>query len=154
MNCDKMDELLSALVDDELDAREARVVERHLQGCRECRQKAKVLAAMKGAAKRAGRVEAPADLKEALLAQARRRAPAPAPRTAFALPGYRAGFAAAFAAAVAMVAVLASRGPEETIPVDFMLAAHNGYALTQPLAPVDALTPALAERLAADGEAR
>lgn len=155
MKCERMKELLSALVDDQLGRREALVVERHLQECRECRKDAKLLALMKSAAKRSGTVSAPGDLKANLLAEAkRRRAAAEPPSLRRApLPVFGFGFAAAFAAAAALV-VFVARGPEETIPVDFMLAAHDEYALTQPLAQPAEMTSVLADRLAGAGGER
>lgn len=155
MKCERMDELLSALADDELDAREALVVERHLQGCRACREKARRLSALKGAVRRAAAEDAPDGLKDALFAAAgRRRAAAPAPaRPAPWALAPRWGLAAAFAAAAVAVVVVA-RPRDETVPLDFMLAAHDAYAMTMPLAPVEALTPDLAERLASQGDER
>ena len=59
----------------------------------------------------------------------------------------RVGFAAAFAAA-AVVIVVRTSVKDETVSVESLLAAHNEYALTQPLSQTESLYAGLADRIA------
>lgn len=162
MRCEDLDELLSAAADDELSAQEAASLEGHLRSCRRCRSRAKLLGAMKRAVRRAPASGLPEDVKNALLAEARKadaRFPDPAPALP-AGPVWRRpaswGAAAMFAAG-AVLAVWVWRGRAAVIPIDMMLAAHDEYALTMPLAQsaqVTPFTPRLTECLAEAGAGR
>jgi anti-sigma factor (TIGR02949 family) len=156
MKCEDIEALVGALLDGELSPSEAERARRHVETCARCGRRAKLVAALKKAVRRAPAPAAPPELKAVLLAQARairaRRAePRSAPWRSVWLRPSGIGAAAALAFAAAAVVVLARR-PQQVVPIDWMLAAHDEYALTMPLSPAAQLSPRLAERLAEAGD--
>lgn len=161
MNCRDLREILTAYADGEATAAEASRLERHLEGCAPCRARLKEERVLKRAAAAAGAPAMPADLKAALLSEARgrrraeRRPPkfwkAPRPSRRQEMPwrlGWPAGLGlgAAFAAASALIFVRSM--PEESVPVEALLAAHRQYEQTLPAAPRLSLSARLPELLA------
>ncbi|MDE2236908.1 MAG: zf-HC2 domain-containing protein [Elusimicrobia bacterium] len=150
--CERMNELLGAWLDGAATAEEAGAVGAHLASCAACRAQVRWLKALK-AGVGACDVEMPARLKASLLARARaadrRRALRRRLREAAAAlhrPLAVLGLAAAFAA---VLLVLRARRVD-TIPVSEMLAAHDSYALTLPLANQEEELSGLTDAL--DGE--
>src|SRR5262245_37027882 len=71
-------ELLHAYVDDELDLRNTRETERHLQNCMDCRETEKAIRELRGALTRAATAyRAPAHLRRNVRAALRREARSP-----------------------------------------------------------------------------
>ena len=127
-DCAEFD-LLSAYVDNETTAMEAKTLELHLAGCRECREELEILRDTKDMTAAPAR-RAPADLTALLVAQAQaaRAEALEAQRTRF--PGWAAGLAAA-ASRVVWVGVRGAAQP--SIPLSALIAAHErpaGAALT------------------------
>jgi anti-sigma factor (TIGR02949 family) len=72
MNCEEAQELITALVDAELSARERAALEAHLRDCPGCSLVAQQETEIKQALRaRAGRLQAPADLRRSILADPR-----------------------------------------------------------------------------------
>jgi anti-sigma factor RsiW len=149
--------LLSAYVDREANPSEERRVDIHLADCGACRAVVRSLGRLKIAVRNQPAPPMPADLRRDLLrlareADARRRGLLPAP-----LGGALRGFGRALAEAASVLAVrpawsaaaaalllaLAWGGrrmsAKTDVPVDFVLAAHNGYSRTMPLAPTETI---------------
>lgn len=159
MSCQEMEELLSAYVDRQASGEEEAAVARHLEYCGDCRREVRLLGAIKRGVGRVPSPVIPQDLRAALLGEARRvealsrrglwRRLAREWSAVFGKPlGW--GLAAAFAAAgVAIVVRISSPGDE--IPLEVMLAAHDEYAMTMPLAPRELILSDLPEPAAAGG---
>src|SRR5437016_817820 len=73
MNCQDMQELLSGYADGQVDGREKRLVERHLEGCAVCRRGLRLAEAIKSAMGALPQPALPADLKENLRRKMDRR---------------------------------------------------------------------------------
>lgn len=147
-------DLLSAYVDREASPAEERRVGVHLAGCGSCREGVRALARLKLSVRNQPAPPMPADFKRELLAAARatdaevrrelgREA---ARREAADWLGALAGafgHARGWAAAAALLALAGAGGWRLTrpaavpLPVGFILAAHNQYVRTMPLAPTE-----------------
>lgn len=144
MNCREMDELLNAFIDGQASAGERRLVARHVEECRACGQKLRLVVGIKASVRKLQAPPAPAALKAALRREAAKRR-----KAAWSWPALpRWGLAAAFAAAAAVVVFVLAPSREEEVPVDALLAAHSEYALTMPLSPSESIYAGLAERVA------
>ena len=152
MSCDNFEEKISAFVDRELNEVETAEVSAHLETCAGCRGEVRLLEKMKSAARGISGPPMPDSLRQALLAQARKSQR----REAFSLwgwlaaqwrvPSIRYGAASAFAAASIVFAVFSS-GRNEELPLDVLLAAHDQYSMTMPLAPAETVLARLPERM-------
>jgi anti-sigma factor RsiW len=147
MTCAQMEELLSAYADGEATPGERRLVARHVEECRACAHRLRLMAGMKASVKKMKAPPAPAALKAALHREVARRRPAPWWSGLFRAPAVRVGFAAAFAGAAVLLVVRSGVG-DDSVPVGDLLAAHSEYALTQPLSQTESLYAGLADRIA------
>ena len=156
MICEEMPELLSAVADGEAEAWESVLVAEHLRDCAACRGEMRLLRGLKAAVRRVELPPLPADLEDALLREAARRAhPAVAGIWARLAQWLRARppryAAAGFAAAALLLALRLAAGRDEEVPLSAILAAHDEYALTMPLASREQLDCQLSEAIAAEG---
>ena len=157
MRCEEMPDLLSAVVDGEAGVRERALVDDHLSDCAACRRELRLLRGMKAAIRPVDSPPIPAGLKAALLREAARRKPSvargvwPGLAERLRVRPLRYGLAAAFSAAVLLIALRFSAGRDEEVPLAAMLAAHDDYALTMPLAPREQIYCRLSEAIAAEG---
>lgn len=152
MSCDNFEEKISAFVDKELSPSETVSVARHIETCAQCHREVRLLGKMKSVARGIAGPAMPDSLRQTLLAQARKSQR----REAFSLwrwlcaqwqiPSIRYGTASAFAAASIALAVVSS-GSNEELPIDVLLAAHDQYSMTMPLAPAEAVLARLPERM-------
>ncbi|MCX5794092.1 MAG: zf-HC2 domain-containing protein [Elusimicrobia bacterium] len=155
MECDRMRESLESYAAGRLPAAEASRLEAHLQVCPACSRELRWVRVLKAAVRGVPRPALPADLRAALMRQARAAAQ---PRPAW-LESWRfswrlaAGFgcASAFAAAVAVLAVSRFSTGTEELSLDEVLEAHSRYELTMPAADRDALFTGLSLRLSQEG---
>ncbi|MCX5789281.1 MAG: zf-HC2 domain-containing protein [Elusimicrobia bacterium] len=150
-DCPRRD-LLSAYVDREANPSEERRVDLHLADCAACRAQVRSLGRLKAAVRNQPVPPMPADLRESLMAMARaaqrradggfaarlsaawREALDASARAAAALRA-RPAWGAALAALLLTVAWGGWQLNRRTfVPVDLILAAHNQYARTMPLA--------------------
>jgi anti-sigma factor RsiW len=145
-------ELLSAFADGELASSEAHGVEDHLKECGRCRSRVKTLRALKAAVSAAAPSPAmPEDLRRVLQGMAARPAASGWKRFFHELGAGWAGAATAaafsLAAVLAVVWVVRQRPPDrqEELPLEMLLAAHNQYARTMPLAPEEGLVAGMPE---------
>jgi anti-sigma factor RsiW len=136
--------LLSALIDNELDAQETARVSRHLESCAGCRDAAARLTHMKAVLKAAPRRAMPPDLVAAIEARLEARPSLPA-RLGRLVSAPRVW---APAGALALAALLMSlwvrtldRDPDQYVPLEPLLAAHSRYA-AESLVPEDSLVAA------------
>ncbi len=140
MSCEMMRELLEAYADRQASAAEAAQVESHLESCAACRKGLRWIAASKIAIRQVETPAMPKDLKRALLEEAARRQPAVQMGWLRILcelwqkHPWQAGLATACAAAAVLLIARLSGPRSETLPLDVVLAAHNEYARTLPLA--------------------
>ncbi len=130
MNCDKIEELLNAYVDQQAGPGEQAQVALHLAECPACLRQARWLSAAKAAIAAVPFPDCPPDLGRGILARMR-------DQSASALPWYRRGAVfwkgAAFAAAAGVLAVTRlALTPSEELALDEALAAHGEYSLTLP----------------------
>lgn len=152
MSCDKFEEKISAFVDKELSDSDAEEISRHIEACGRCRREALVQEKMKSVARTIKAPPMPDSLRQALLAQAakiQRRETFSWWRWLAAqwqIPSIRYGAASAFAAASIAFAVVSS-GRDEELPLDVLLAAHDQYSMTMPLAPAEAVLARLPEKM-------
>lgn len=158
-------DLLSAYVDREANPSEERRVDLHLADCAGCRAQVRTLARLKTAVRNQPLPPLPAEVRRALERAALEAGPrsawsgpwGPAARAAGALGLARLRPAAGFALAGAL-GLLAwggwrLRGPRTVVPVDLILAAHNQYALTMPLASTERILSELPVQLSQSGDA-
>ncbi len=131
-------ELLSAYIDREATPAEERRVQLHLADCEGCRRALRLLGRLKVAVRSQPVPPLPADLRASLegMAVSVRK---PTGWRAFwefalVLPGRRMSYAAAAALAGALCVLAWRQRSATVIPVEVILAAHNQYALTMPLA--------------------
>ncbi|MDE2312994.1 MAG: zf-HC2 domain-containing protein [Elusimicrobia bacterium] len=155
MTCVECRENLSAYADGALNFPERQAIGGHLEACPSCRAELDFIQSMKAAVAGLPSPRMPADLKAALLAEAKRRTR----RESFwpslwTLPAFRypaAALAACFAALLVVYAVgRRDRGP--SISLNAMLVAHEEYALSRPLAPADIIYSRLPEQIESSGE--
>jgi len=140
MNCpDK--EALSAYLDGEAEAPEARALAAHMEECSPCRSRINVLKALKAAVSAAVPVPPmPDDLRRALQGMVRRPEPwwkRIIEEAGAGLMRPAAALSFSMAAVLALTWVVRNRRDErrlDELPVETLLAAHNQYALTMPLA--------------------
>jgi anti-sigma factor RsiW len=158
MRCKKYAELISAFVDGELGRGEKDVLEAHLSVCPACARRLRFFTASKRVAAFSAVPEMPSELTAALLQEASKRRS----RKSFwnrlfgswEFPGLRplvfgpAFFGSAAAALAAAVLIFVwNRGRSESVPLDWMLAAHSEYELTMPLSQASEIVPNLTARL-------
>lgn len=151
-------ELLSAYVDREANPSEERRVGLHLADCSACRAQVRALTRLKVSVRNQPLPAMPAELRKELLAAARaadrereleRAGPFDLLRSGawlealsrlLPLRAYGPGWAAAAAAllvAIGLGAWRVTRAAGTPVPVDFILAAHNQYVRTMPVAPTE-----------------
>lgn len=171
MTCDDIRRTLSAYADGQAAPQEAAAVSAHLPGCEGCRRQLRWIRAMKTGMARAS-VEMPADLRAALLAEARRRGapevesalkargghppPSEPERRLEEIPSFweawrlswrltAAGVASAAALATAVIVFNGVRAGTEEVALDGLLEAHRSYALTMPAADAELVYADLGE---------
>lgn len=170
MTCEEIRRTLSAYADGQASPEEAAAVSAHLPGCAVCDRQLRWIRAMKAGVSRE-KTEMPADLRAALLAEARRRGvpevesalkargahppPEPARRPAETLSLWEAwrlswrltaaGVASAAALATAAIVFNGVRAGTEEVPLDGLLEAHRSYALTMPSADAELVYADLGE---------
>jgi anti-sigma factor RsiW len=146
---------LSAYFDCRCGAEEAKGIESHLRGCSCCRLRLRSMGACRSALRAAPVPAMPEGLARALRKMA-------AGQEGHAVPGVlwpRLRFAFALSAAAAFligfgfwVKISGVFLPKIDVPVDLVAAAHNQYALTMPLAPVEEIAAEMPAQLARAGE--
>jgi len=143
---------LSAFVDEETDRRETRTVERHADGCPLCRRKLASMRAAKSALRALPVPPLPADLAAELASLGggvERAGVLQVLREA--LFSRRTLAACALAACVVLMLWVRQAGllvARLDVPADLLMAAHNQYALTMPLAPSEQILSEMPVRLA------
>jgi len=166
MDCDRMRESFEPYAAGKLGAEDAARLEAHVRSCPACGRQLRWVTTLKAAVRSAPRPAMPAELRVALLRQARaavRPQEAPArPRPGWldslrlswrAAAGF--GFASAFAAGAAfLVFGRFSAAGTEGLSLDEVLAAHSRYELTMPAADREAIFVDLGLRLAGGGGPR
>ncbi|MFH1723569.1 MAG: zf-HC2 domain-containing protein [Elusimicrobiota bacterium] len=179
MNCPEF-ESLSAYIDGEAAPGEAGLVKTHLDGCARCRLTLRTLRTGKASLRALPVPAMPSDLRavlgslaprplgrgaQAWKGSAPRRGPAATPEAGgfwrTVVREVRAGLAhpvsaLSFAAVASVALFFWARGsgmlmPRLDLPADLLMAAHNQYALTVPLAPADKILTDLPRQLAAAG---
>ncbi|HVA67275.1 MAG TPA: zf-HC2 domain-containing protein [Elusimicrobiota bacterium] len=154
MTCGQCRENLSAYADGALGPAEKTSADAHLAECAQCRAELRFIQSAKAAIAGVPAPRLPADLKQTLLAEARRRTRQESPRPSFwSVPAFRypaAALAATFAALIAILAV-SREDRRPSISLDAMLAAHEEYALSRPLAPADIIYSRLPEQVETSG---
>ncbi|MBI5201109.1 MAG: zf-HC2 domain-containing protein [Elusimicrobia bacterium] len=154
-------ELLSAYVDREANPSEERRIDLHLADCGACRSRVRSLGRLKTAVRNQPLPPLPAALKADLLALAR-DAQARAEgswrgriKAFFELLAASVATPAGAAAAAALLLALAwggwRFGAGTNVPVDFVLAAHNEYARTMPLAATERIMTELPVQITSAG---
>lgn len=134
MPCEAFEDLLSAFIDGEAAASEAARAREHLAGCRSCRRHVEILQAMKAASRNDSLPKMPEDLRRTLLTEARRRDAARQRPSLWSWRPLRYGLASALACASLLVVVAVRQSHKDEVPIDVLLAAHNRYAMSMPLA--------------------
>ncbi|MBI4425353.1 MAG: zf-HC2 domain-containing protein [Elusimicrobia bacterium] len=158
-------EVLSAYVDREANPSEERKVDLHLADCAGCRARVRTLARLKTAVRNQPLPPLSPDLRRALERAARQarqgwgaRLAESAARAAGALgEALRARPLAGLGLAGILAALAWSgwrlRAPATVLPVDLILAAHNQYALTMPLASTERILSELPVQISQAGDA-
>ena len=154
MTCGQCRENLSAYADGELSPAEKISADAHLAGCAACRAELGFIQSAKAAISGVPSPRMPESLKQTLLGEAGRRARQESPRPSFwSVPAFRypaAALAATFAALLVVLAVN-RENQRPSISLDAMLAAHEEYALSRPLAPADIIYSRLPEQVETSG---
>ncbi|MFA5139303.1 MAG: zf-HC2 domain-containing protein [Elusimicrobiota bacterium] len=139
----------SAYADREAEPEEARSLEAHLSGCEVCRLTLRSLRAAKRVLGAEPVPAMPADLRRSLRRSIRDMRPAPDERSWRILLGGWLRPAAAFSlAAAALLFVLWMKRPvprpteAQAVPADLLLAAHDRFAMTIPLASAEVIVSA------------
>ncbi|MFH2203213.1 MAG: zf-HC2 domain-containing protein [Elusimicrobiota bacterium] len=151
MSCPKFD-ILSAYIDAETGGVQTRSVEAHVDECAACRRKLASMRAAKTALRELPVPALPADLAAELAALGGgvpRRGMLEVLRTALSMRNTVAAFA--LAAGIAFMLWVRQAGllvPRLDVPADLLMAAHNQYALTMPLAPSEKILSEMPVRLA------
>lgn len=134
MPCEAYEETISALIDEEASPSEQVRLRDHLAGCVPCRRYVEILKGFKSVSGAAPALAMPDDLRRRLIGEARRlQAAAQRPSIwNWKLVGYGAASALAFASL--LLVYQAKNSSKDDVPLDVLLAAHNRYAMTMPLA--------------------
>ena len=155
MKCRQDRNVLSAYIDGELEPGQTAELKRHLESCSSCRAETQAFSTLKTAIAGLPLPVSPSDLTQSLLDEAARAFPSPWRRmvsgitSPFREPSARYASAAIAAAGLAVLAVaIASRLRTQTVSIDLMLAAHDEYALSRPLAPEEMIYSRLGRQLA------
>ena len=134
MNCNRVERLLDAYLDGELDGESMLKIREHLRVCSQCDTELKAIRRMKTLVARTLPTIPPADLEDRLLAACQKEAYAPGMRVAFRRP-VPAFAGIALAAAVATFALLAfipkhsNEKSQETTPIAFEIQRDQIYSV-------------------------
>ncbi len=133
MNCQEMQEKIGAFADGEASPREAWDVDRHLDACRACRRSLRLALSLKAAIRRAPSPALPAELRASLLKEAALAEPSRKSAGSRILRPLGFGLATAMAFG-ALALVVRFWAAEDEVPMEVILAAHEDYERTRPLA--------------------